>query len=517
MVQVLLAALVVQLPFEFRIPLLTIGNFAVTNLELTLYALVLVAMVRAIRANPPFDPLDWALLACAGSWIVAGLAAPWQHDRALLAGGRMASGPLLAILLRHEHQSASRPRLFSLICMLGLTVAGIGLLEFLSPTTADSLLSPFRLSPTWSPYGRRAAGPFEHANQLGAFLELALLISFAFPGRPWSWPVRAALVTGLLLTLSRSSWLGAAAGSVTAWALFRHPGSRVVRWSVRAIALTAIAGVIVFSVPSVRLRLFGWAVTPPLSVQFRVPEDPPARLLLTNTGTMAWHRTDANATMIILQAINPDGSQRTGVFTFDRTVAPGETWALTFNADRIPPGRYRQRYDLWHPVFGYASQWGATPLEGILTRRAGLLHFTAVPGATSGGFDLATRPQLWRAAWSAFRERPLWGIGPGQFQHYYGRWIPGVRQDSTLHANHLYLGLLAETGVIGLAGFLAVILAAGFMIMRQHTGERRSSAGALGALAAWSVHGFFDTFVHFNGVSLTFWIIVSTCAVSRKR
>lgn len=517
MFQVLLLLLVVQLPFEFRVPLLSAGRISLSNVELVLYALLAVTAVRAVRSPRIFDGLDWSLLACAGAWITSGLAAPWHYERAILAGGRMACGPLLAILIRQEFHSRERSRLFSLLTATALVSAGLGLLEFLAPAMADGLLNPFRAAPTWSPYGRRAAGSFEHANQLGAFLELALLATFALPTRSWLWLARFGLTLGLLLTLSRSSWLGAVVGSLTAWMLFRHPRSRAVGWSLGSLA--AILGVclVALLIPNVRLRLFGWAVTPPLAVRYAIPPGPPARILMTNMGTMPWNASGANSTMIFLQAINSDGSERSGVHFLDRTVIPGKSWTLTFNPAKIPPGRYRQRYDLWHPVFGYASQWGSPALEGILARTGESMSFSALPGATSGGFDLPTRPQLWIAAWRAFRERPLWGIGPGQFQHHYGRWIPDIRLDPTLHANNLCLGLLAETGFIGLAAFLAILVVAGLLIARQPAAARRSSAAAAGALAAWMAHGLFDTFVHFNGISLAFWLIVATLPPPRKR
>jgi O-antigen ligase len=99
---------------------------------------------------------------------------------------------------------------------------------------------------------------------------------------------------------------------------------------------------------------------------------------------------------------------------------------------------------------------------GILlaTTPGALTRITDLGGGTSG------RSDLWRVAWDVFTGHPVVGVGGGNFvvveSHYVLR--PGSISriqylTAVPHVAHnTYLQLLAETGVVGLVGFLAVVL-----------------------------------------------------------
>jgi O-antigen ligase len=88
-----------------------------------------------------------------------------------------------------------------------------------------------------------------------------------------------------------------------------------------------------------------------------------------------------------------------------------------------------------------------------------LSRITDLGGGTSG------RNDLWRVAWQVFTGHPLVGVGIGNFQvveaHYVLR--PGsisriaYLTDVPYFVHNTYLQLLAETGLIGLLGFLLVV------------------------------------------------------------
>jgi tetratricopeptide (TPR) repeat protein len=111
-----------------------------------------------------------------------------------------------------------------------------------------------------------------------------------------------------------------------------------------------------------------------------------------------------------------------------------------------------------------------------------------------------SRAFLWSPAWQAFLRSPIIGSGPYTYISFF------VQQQSTppsplyLYAHSIYLDLLSGSGVVGLAVFLVMIagLIAGLIgKFRTTTGaERGAAVAALGALAAFLVHGVADSVHH---------------------
>jgi hypothetical protein len=77
--------------------------------------------------------------------------------------------------------------------------------------------------------------------------------------------------------------------------------------------------------------------------------------------------------------------------------------------------------------------------------------------------SLVRRYVLNVAAWHVFLDHPVLGVGPGHFAEYYslpyGNRVGLIEQLKKYRGHNLYLETLAETGILGLASFLAVILA----------------------------------------------------------
>jgi len=67
------------------------------------------------------------------------------------------------------------------------------------------------------------------------------------------------------------------------------------------------------------------------------------------------------------------------------------------------------------------------------------------------------------AAWHVFLDYPILGVGPGHFSDYYSiaycNRVGLIEQLKKYRGHNLYLETLAETGILGLASFLAIILA----------------------------------------------------------
>jgi O-antigen ligase len=109
---------------------------------------------------------------------------------------------------------------------------------------------------------------------------------------------------------------------------------------------------------------------------------------------------------------------------------------------------------------------------------------------------LRTRFGLWRRSLTMWRERPLLGVGPGNWPVVFPRFAePGAAEDGVLtvaliprQAHDDLLERATETGAIGLAALLILYAAAAWTALRRarsgDTAERAATAGAAGTLAA---------------------------------
>lgn len=517
------AVLICQLPFEVRVPIFHFAGFTLTNLELTAYAALAIGGWTAIRRNASFDPLDWALLAWCVAWLMAGLSAPINnYESAVRHAARMMTGPILCLFARAALAARDRDRLGRLFGLVGAVAAAFGIFEILWPAGLEPVLSVLRAKPTTSPWGLRASGTFEHANQLAAFLETALpftLLAIAVRSRTERQQGLGQfflVMASIIFAMSRSGW-GAAALAllVTGMAARNHVGSltrRHIAWG--------LAGLTVLSFtcsPRLWSRLLWPMMSQPFAAALSFSNQPSPRILVTNTGRLRWPNSGAGKVMLSVRGkrLFPDPKEAEVFVNLPHPVAPGGRAEILINpAGTLPNGRYLHVYDLYHATYGYSSQWNVTPVSGetIIHNGQGELRYTTGPSAATRR-QPASRPDLWGAAWQAFKSRPWLGIGPGQFQLTYGRWLPHVAPDPRLHPNNLYLHILAEGGVPAVMAFLALVWTAAARLwasLRRARPPLLACAGA-GVLTAWLAHGFFDSFLLFNGCATAFWLALALC------
>jgi O-antigen ligase len=101
-----------------------------------------------------------------------------------------------------------------------------------------------------------------------------------------------------------------------------------------------------------------------------------------------------------------------------------------------------------------------------------------------------TRPIIWRAAWSLFREQPLTGTGAGSFDVLFERYRPERFRDRTLWAHNDYLNTLSDYGLIGFSlffGAAAIIGVRCARIRRDDKIRRRDWLDSPTVLAALGV------------------------------
>ncbi|HVS86132.1 MAG TPA: O-antigen ligase family protein [Gaiellaceae bacterium] len=113
-------------------------------------------------------------------------------------------------------------------------------------------------------------------------------------------------------------------------------------------------------------------------------------------------------------------------------------------------------------------------------------------------FSGTGRVDLWRVAWTDFRQHPLRGSGAGTYQRWWLQDRPTASQ--AVNAHNLYAETLAELGVPGLALLLGALLAP---LVAAWRARRTLAVGAAGAVyAAFLVHAFVDWDWQLPGVAL---------------
>lgn len=127
---------------------------------------------------------------------------------------------------------------------------------------------------------------------------------------------------------------------------------------------------------------------------------------------------------------------------------------------------------------------------------------------TDANFATLERVAHWQAAWDMWRDNFWTGVGIGNYAAAYPEYGLAKWPYALGHAHNIYFNMAAETGLIGLLAYLAVVGAA---VLHTWQSVRRSSEvavrgvaiGVLGVLVALAVHNFFDNmYVHAMGVHL---------------
>jgi putative inorganic carbon (hco3(-)) transporter len=145
-----------------------------------------------------------------------------------------------------------------------------------------------------------------------------------------------------------------------------------------------------------------------------------------------------------------------------------------------------------------------------------LEHVQSITNITSDASNLE-RINRWKAAIAMYREKPLFGWGPGTymfqyapFQFSYDRTIISTNRADGGDAHSEYLGPLSETGLPGMISFILVALFAlitGFRLPGQlkKIKDRLLVTGVLLGLVTYLVHGTLNNFLHSDKAAVPFW------------
>ncbi|MCK4751614.1 MAG: O-antigen ligase family protein, partial [Bacteroidales bacterium] len=127
------------------------------------------------------------------------------------------------------------------------------------------------------------------------------------------------------------------------------------------------------------------------------------------------------------------------------------------------------------------------------------------------------RINRWSCAIRMWKDKPLFGFGPGTYQFEYGRYQRSYEKTristdfgtrGTAHSE--YLGPLSEAGIFGLISVLLVIGTTIYSGLRVYFTSRRKSIrifslAVLVGLSSYYFHGLLNNFLDTDKISVLFW------------
>ena len=547
----LLTLLAFLLPFELEEAWLNVGPVALTNVELVLGTVLVVAAVGWWRAGPrwPRAPLSWGVL---GILFIAGLflsalLAPSFRMNALKAALRTLSGIGLALAVGVTLRGRRDVRWLAVgLVGGGLIAAVIGLAE-IAYGTDMAWLAILRPGPTVAGPFLRLSGPFDYANQAGMFIEATapLLLALTWQvkqrgARLW-WLLAGALllyVLGAIFTFSRATMAGLIVVSGVLALLLWLRGGDDRRRMARALAVLGgcaflLASVSYFLNSNFRMRFLGESDTAWYRAQIEAPPSlalPAAgqrrvTVTLTNEGAFTWRSEGATPVHLAGRWVHTESDlqlRRQSRWVLPGAVAPGDrvTMEVVLWAPEMG-GAYRLYWDLVQEGVAWFSVKTGRETSSIVTvtGSSGEAAQEGGEGVGAGsdfeasweiGGPIPGRRTLWTAAWRLWRERPILGIGLDNFRLRYGDVIGYSTWNTTIHTNNWYVQTAVSVGLLGFVPFLAwlgLLALDGLRLLWRGQITMWHVAVAAG-LFTYLIHGLLDYFLLFNATALLFWFLV---------
>jgi O-antigen ligase len=143
-------------------------------------------------------------------------------------------------------------------------------------------------------------------------------------------------------------------------------------------------------------------------------------------------------------------------------------------------------------------------------------HVRSISNVTTDASNLE-RLNRWSCAWRMFKEKPVFGWGPGTYMFQYAPFqisrerTPISTNFANLgNAHSEYIGPLAESGFFGTLTFLAIVISTlitGFRVYRTQDNRfiRTLSLTLLLGLITYYIHGMMNNFLDTDKASALFW------------
>ncbi len=537
-----LGLLAVLLPFELKTPIVTLGPIVLTNVEVLLYALIVLWICGVLRArHMPWTLAHRAVL----TWLIiqfaAAVLAPVERDAAIKFALRSAGGAALFFIAADWMRSGRRVVWIMAAVAIGAVVSAVaGLLELQSGAVQAALLI-FKTQASLVGGQLRASGTFQYANTAAMYWEAALPMLIAV-GTWWSiergqrrwiaFVLAASLIVieAIVLSASRAAVVSTALalGIMIAVDRASHTRSGLARSGVLGLIVLVVlisAELIVSPIFAARLRSenddtwFRARLQPQQAELSAAASDLiTATVVVTNTSVRPWPASGARPVYISYHWIQP-ASRRVLILDGERTplphdLAPGDTATIAAFV-KIPPvtGTLVLQWDVVQEEVTWFSERGSTVAEVNVQIMPSRQTPATLVAPVSGQLKDTTSPprtDLWRAGVQMWLSHPLLGVGPDNFRHTYGRYLGQAAFDDRITANSWYVELLATTGVVGLMAWLLILGALIVMVRRQwQTLAQRERVLVIGlsvALLAFLLHGVVDYFMEFTPTYGLFWL-----------
>ncbi len=534
------------LPFELKTPIVSLGPFSITSVELALYLTLLIwAVSRAITRRTRWTPAHRAVVAWAAVIALSALLAPFERDAALKFALRSLGGCALFFAAADWATTPHRAAQVMLAIAAGAVgSAAAALAEVWLPGAAAALLI-FKTQTTVIGSFVRAGGTFQYANTATMYWEAALPLALAC-GVAYAlnrthartrWIGAAAalvLIEAIILSASRAGLIVAALALVGLIGMARRPQSALHAPAAASLIALAILGLVNFAAsPLLALRLrtesdvtwYRAAYRIALASELRVEAGQTITLSVTvrNDGALTWPAAGDYPVFLSYHWYDP-ASDKVIIFNGLRTalpedVPPGTEVAL---AGRViapgKPGWYVLQWDMVHEdVIWFSAKGHETgDVSARVTRGTSGKSPPPLPPNDRVAPSLPARGDLWRAGLRMWLERPLLGVGPDNFRHVYGPYLGHTQFDDRIHANSLYVETLANLGLLGMLALIGLVVA---LARTAHTWRaepnpqaRVLAIGLLVALATFFAHGAVDYFFEFTPTYGVFWLLAGVAA-----
>ncbi|MGI9147379.1 MAG: O-antigen ligase family protein [Chloroflexota bacterium] len=539
--------LALVLPFGAIQPLLTTPWLSMTDDKLVLLLTALTWLLQGRRALP--TAAEWrALVPSLGVLVVAvaaALQAPVFVEEALKSVWRLgvAAFALLLVLRVGRQPGHLYGLLWALVIGAGAS-ACLGLGEAWGWPIFGPALALFKVAPTRVGADLRVSATFQYATIASMYFEMltpVALVLAATARRRWQQLLGLAIAgvctASVVLSLTRAGLVTLALvfAALLAYAGLRS-GRRLLAPTLAACGVL-VGGVAILAVrdPVFDMRLvsesdadwYAAAYSAPATLRF--DPDPSVRIALDvrNDGRIVWSSSAESLHPFALgyRWLTADGTGvldlPPGEVPLPHDIRPGETIHLEalVGASHLPPGTYRLAWGMLQRDVVQFYERGSHDAESVVTlgqaATRGDVPLPAISPRDDGEAPwVVGRLQLWGAALRLAESRPLFGVGPDNFRHLYGAELGLETWDERVQANNVYLELLADTGVLGLAAFGWLILppiveALRVLRARMPTPTSYWLLGCGLGVLAFLVHGVLDSFLAFTPTALLFWMLLA--------
>ena len=151
-------------------------------------------------------------------------------------------------------------------------------------------------------------------------------------------------------------------------------------------------------------------------------------------------------------------------------------------------------------------------------------HIRSISNISSDASNLE-RINRWASALRMFKDRPIFGFGPGTYQLEYApfqyskeKTVISTNAGDMGNAHSEYIGPLAESGIFGMLSVLLIVISIIYTSVKvykraEYLEVKMLSLGVLLGLCSFFIHGLMNNFLDTDKVSVPFWAFTAMIVV----